>query len=401
MKSLIIVKGLAKTEKLNWVKEERLENYFLDIDVFRKLYSTPELIKPDTEALGRSFGSLIYQRFIEALIIRLGKGCLVVVDLDEEPVNSIELLAMIHGYTVFYLVQPIPQDFCNKPKKYCLPWQVSKKKEELDNDVKNFMNLQLGDKNIIKTYQNIIKYWSERENVIRVKKKDIITHISDLHSNWSLWCDIMSELDTKLVIHHGDYIDGPEKGGSKKLIQEILKDDQHIWLEGNHELRLRRYLGWKLASTGGGNKTVADLLYSLLPDDFLKTTALEFESLNHNECRKWLIELNKKLKTHVIIVRGCMSYICTHAGLKMVEQLSPKYIGNVIYGNRDIDRYDKEFSHRNSDSNFISVHAHCKYPQGWNTNKYNRVFNIDPENETKVVVFNNSKDNWSFKVWQN
>lgn len=400
MKSLVIIKGLAKTEKLNWVKEEKLENYFLDIDVFRKLYSTPELIKPDTEALGRSFGSLIYQRFMEALIIRLGKGCLVVVDLNEEPVSIIELLAMIHGYTVFYLVQPIPQDFCNKPKKYRLPWQVSKKKEELDSDVKNFMNQQLSDKLTIKTYQDIVKYWSEKDSIIYLKKKDTITHISDLHSNWNIWNSIVPKLDSKLVIHHGDYIDGPEQGGSKKLIQELLKDSQYIWLEGNHELRLRRYLGWRLL-TGGGNKTVAELLYSMLPEDFLKTTALEFESLNHRDCKKWLSELNKKLKTHVIINRGNLSYICTHAGLKLMEQLSPKHIGNVIYGNRDMDRYDREFSHRNTNSEFISVHAHCKYPQGWNTTKYDNVVNIDPENESKVVVFNNSKDNWDFKVWQN
>ena len=86
---------------------------------------------------------------MEALIIRLSKGCLVVVDLDEEPVVSVETLALIHGYTVFYCIQPIPQDYCNCPKKYCLPWQNHRKKDELESSVKSFLNLQLTDKLII------------------------------------------------------------------------------------------------------------------------------------------------------------------------------------------------------------------------------------------------------------
>ena len=114
MKSLIILKGLAKTEKKKWVKNEKLDSHFLDIDVFRKIYSTPELVKPEVEILNRSCSNLVHQRFMEALIIRLGKGNLVVVDMNEDPVGTVETLAMIFGYTVFYYVQPIPQDYYNK-----------------------------------------------------------------------------------------------------------------------------------------------------------------------------------------------------------------------------------------------------------------------------------------------
>ena len=71
MKSLIILKGLAKTEKLKWVHDEKIENYYLDGDVVRKLYSTPELIKPTIDVLSRSQSSLVYSRFIEILLLRL------------------------------------------------------------------------------------------------------------------------------------------------------------------------------------------------------------------------------------------------------------------------------------------------------------------------------------------
>lgn len=402
MKSLIILKGLAKTEKIKWVKSEKLENYYLDVSVFKKLYSSPELLRPEIEVLNKSHGNLIHQRFMEALIIKLSKGCLVIVDLDDEPVVSVETLALIHGYTVFYCIQPIPQDYCNCPRKYCLPWQVFKKKEELENDVKNFLNLQLTDKLVINKYSDLLDYWEKAETVIRIKSKSSILHISDLHSNWTMWKDIISTTQAKLIIHHGDYIDGPEEGGSKKLISEILRDSEdsgRYWLEGNHEIRLRRYLGW-LVLTAAGNKTIAEIIYSYIPKEFLETTANEFSKLTPKEARKWLVELNNKLKTHVIVVRDEKSYICTHTGIKLIEQLSPKHIGNVIYGNRDIDKQDKEFAARNKETGYISVHAHCKYPQGWNTCKYDNVINLDPEDESKVVVFENNKNNSNIKVWQ-
>lgn len=402
MKSLLILKGLAKTEKQKWIKSEKLENYFLDISDFRKLYSAPELIKPGIEALGRSYGTLVYQRFIEALIIRLGKGCLVIVDLDEDPVVNIENLAMIHGYTIFYKVFPVPQDYCNFPKKYNLSWQICKKKDELEISVKNFLNLQLGDKLVINKYDDILNYWINKEVIINLDKDDPIIHVSDIHSNYSLWKKEVKPLDNKVIVHHGDYIDGPELDGSIKIITEIVKDNEThgwYWLEGNHEIRLRRFLGWILLKAAG-SKTTADLLYSMIPEDFLNTTSKEFERLTPKEARFWLLELNKKLKTHIIINRGRNTFICTHSGIKLIEQLNPKHIGNVVYGNRDIDSYDKQFSNLNKRSNYISVHAHCKYPKGWNTEKYDRVYNIDPENEKSIVIFNNQRNKKDFKVCQ-
>ena len=53
MKSLIILKGVAKTEKLRWVEREGLKNFFLDIDVLKKLYSSPELLVPFKEVLNK------------------------------------------------------------------------------------------------------------------------------------------------------------------------------------------------------------------------------------------------------------------------------------------------------------------------------------------------------------
>ena len=65
MRSLIILKGLVKRVKREWVKRERLDNYFIDIDTIRKMYATPDLVIPQIEILNKSFGNLVYQRFVE------------------------------------------------------------------------------------------------------------------------------------------------------------------------------------------------------------------------------------------------------------------------------------------------------------------------------------------------
>ena len=95
-----------------------------------------------------------------------------------------------------------------------------------------------------------------------------------------------------------------------------------------------------------------------------------------------LKKLNEKLKMFSII-NG--KYICTHSGIKFREQLDPRFIGNAVYGNRDMGRYDKEFSVAQEKQGIWSIHAHCKYFDQWEPQRYDRVVNLDPPSEDKVV----------------
>ena len=69
MKTLIILKGLAKSAKRKWVEREGLLDFFLDVDVIKKLYSNPELITPYKGVLSKSFGDTVYSEFMKILII--------------------------------------------------------------------------------------------------------------------------------------------------------------------------------------------------------------------------------------------------------------------------------------------------------------------------------------------
>lgn len=401
MKTLIILKSLVKRNKLEWVEKEGLGNYYLDISTIQKLYSAPELYRPGIDILSRSHSSTVYTRFMEILCLRLSKGCLVVVDMDMESTSTVETLATVFGYEVFYVVQPIPQDYVGKPKKYSIPGMLSKKREELEREVGTFLNLQLDGKTIINSYSDILEYWKKSYPELYLDPEDTIVHVSDIHSNYGLIQERVLEqtkdLHKTYHIFYGDYIDGPQQGGSREMIEYILKSKgkRFIFLEGNHEIRLRKYLAW-MWMKGGNRGGVADVLYSSLPEDFLTTTAKEFEGLTKIEAWNWLKELNKKLRPFLRIRRGDDIYICTHAGVKWLEQLTPKHVGNVIYGNRDMDAYDKEFSKYQTKSGFTyySIHAHCKYPAGWEPCKYPNVVNLDPPSESEIVymIDKNSKN---------
>ena len=339
MKSLIILRGLDRKAKLDWVKKENLDNYFLNLDDIRKLYSMPDLLSPDKEILGKSFNNVVRKMYLDVLLTRLGKGCLVVVDTDDEITDSIlETLSIIYGYTTFYVVWDIPQDYLGKPKKYFHP-----------------------------TY-------------LKVSEKDKILHISDLHSNQSLYKQLPKLKEFKAVIFHGDYIDGPEIGGSKQLLDLSKKntDKNIIFLEGNHELRVRKWLGLQLVKGD-----LHELLLKSIPEIFINTTANEF-NMNSDQALDYLQKMNENLKMFAVLEDENNIFICTHAGLTFPQILDPRYIGNVIYGGREMERLDKRFSDYTKKSNIWSIHAHCKYGDN-NPQKYNRVINLDPKDEKEII----------------
>ena len=380
MKSLIILRGLDRKAKQDWVKKEKLENYFLNLDDVRKLYSMPDLLSPDKEILGKSFNNVVRKMYLDILLTRLGKGCLVVVDTDDEIIDStLETLAIIYGYTTFYVVWNIPQDYLGKPKKYFPPYYIIPKRPELERKVSEYLNLQFTNKNIITEYSDVIDYWKEHGTYLKVEEKDKILHVSDLHSNYSLYKRLPKLREFKAVIFHGDYVDGPEEGGSRQLLDIAKKGrgGNTIWLEGNHELRVRKWLGLQLVKGD-----LRELLYNSIPEIFLKTTAHEFD-LGQEEALSYLQDMNENLKMFAILEDGKNTFICTHAGLTFPQILDPRYIGNVIYGGREMEKLDKRFSDYTKTSGVWSIHAHCKYGDN-NPKKFNRVINLDPKDETEI-----------------
>ena len=384
MRSLIILKGVSKVYKRMWVEKERLDNYFLDINVIRKMYATPDLLSPTSAVLGKSFGDTVYRRFIEAVCLRMVRGCLIVLDPETEQCEGFESLAFVFGYKVFYVIQETPQDYIQKPRKYSIPYYPIKRKSELEKDVKFFQSFKSSGKEIIKSFTDVQDYWiKDTKKRHQVLKASRVLFVSDVHSNTNLLKRLPKFSEYDKVVFFGDYIDGPESGGSRKMMDKVIKSksDRVVWMEGNHEIRLRKYLGY-LMFKEFGKRGLADLLYSTIPEDFLKGTAHEFSDITGSQAKTYLEKMNNKL-VMFLIING--KYICTHSGLRFKEQLDPRFIGNVIYGNRDMGRVDRDFSVAHEKLGMWSIHAHCKYFDKWEPERYDRVVNLDPPSENELV----------------
>lgn len=402
MKTLIILKGLVKKHKINWVKEQGLDLFFLDYNIVRNLYSAPELLTSDKEGiLNFSFSDIVYKRFIEILCFRMSKGCLIVLDIENLSYSTIENLATIFGYSVFWTIDSIPKDYLKNAKNYIDSIYPVKSKLELKKDILNYNNSieRLDGSNIITEYSQIEDYWSKRASKINttyLNPESKITHISDIHSNFNIYQGLDLE-GSSLCIFYGDYIDGPIKGGSRKMLDEVLnnKKENLVWLEGNHESRLRKYLGARYMRSIGKD-TLADTLLTGIPEEFFTTTAQEFSDIKPENILDYIRQLNNKLELFHIIKTPRNTFICTHSGFRYIDQISPKYIGNVVYGTRNIDRIDKTFSDNRKKKSLWSIHAHCKYPTDWKVDKYSHVLNIDPIDEYEVVIL--TQVNTDFKV---
>ena len=350
--------------------------------------------------LNFSFSDTVYRRFIEILCARLSKGCLVVIDIDNLSRMVVDVLAHIFGYKVYWVIQEIPKDFLQNPKKYTNPDYPVKSKQELIKDVQNYYNTLNGDcepKNVITKFSDIQKAWNKdlvKYNTRRLKTDAKILHISDTHSNVNLVKDLpFDKMD--LCIFYGDYVDGPVNGGSREMLDFALHNtnDNFIWLEGNHELRIRKYLGAKYLRRIKKDY-LADLLVSTIPEDFFTRTAKEFEDLDSNEAWEYLDLMNRKLKLlYIVSIKGSKFY-CSHSGFRFIEQLDLKFIGTVVYGSRNIEKIDRIFSKNVDNKKSIwSIHAHCKY-QDQEINKYTNVFNIDPPNENSIILLKQQFNNW-------
>lgn len=389
MRSLVILKGLVKRNKIDWVKREGLFNFLLDIDSVKKLYYRPDY-RGGKDFLTRSYDDNVYRVFIQALCSRLSTGTLIVVDMDNESVSTVEELAIIYGYKVFYHVEPTPFDYVKKNKKYCTYQYVPQSEEMLKREVSEFNKLSFIEEDLINSYIDLEKYWRYQLQPIKVNNKDSILHVSDLHSHWEVLRRNIPIKKFPLIVFLGDYIDGPEEGGSRRLINFVLKNkdkESFVFLEGNHELRLRKYLGY-IYLKGRGKKIVSEILRAELSEEFMQKTSHEFSDIKMIDAKEILLELNETLREFVMYERDNITFICTHAGLKWKEQLSPKYIGNVIYSTRNTERVDEAFSTRYSKCDLWSIHGHCKY-NNINFTKFPRVVNIDTEDENKVNYYIN------------
>ena len=359
MKTFIILDGPNEGEKRNWLKKEGLENFLVRLSDIKTLFSKPELVD-GRDVLSSSRNESVLELLFRILCYRMDMGTLVVLDMgDLDYIPSIDDLILIYGYTKF---------------------------------TRSFIDPSSG----IKSMADIKKYYDDLGKFkIKLGKKDPIVYVSDIHSNWTLYQKLSREFpkDTKLTVFLGDYIDGPEKGGSKKILDYLIdrhkNDPSIVVLEGNHELRLRKFLGYNWVK--GNRKALGKVLKEMLSIEFLNDTANDFIEFKDDPylSRLYLENLNSIFQETLEITKGDITIICTHAGFSNLRQLTPEYIGTVMYGTKFVEATDKKFSASiHKEKGLWSVHAHCHYQKDpLDHFRYYGVINLDPRSNSEVLCY--------------
>ena len=417
MKALLILRGIdtCSIERKNWIKEEKIEKYVVSIDSIKKMYGSLE----DTDKYGPKITRLdnreICYKFLETIDNKMRKGCLVVVDaenLKNKDIKKLEAFADVYNYKIYQKVFPIShKDILEWKKRVSNPKEeypyIPESSEELLEKVQTYFNTFMNsprspypDIDKMEDLEKILKEEeTSKEYRIRVPEDTEIVHIGDIHGAYDLIQDLEPG-ENRILVFHGDYIDrgtAPKKVLDRVLYLKRRYPNKVFLVEGNHEMHLRRFCGLhkypKLASEG---------FFKNLCTDFSKTTQTEYDPGTDNMIDV-LRYLNMYLQEYLIIERGSQTFICTHGGLRNLSQLWFYLIGNLTYGNRDMENYDRSFSskiYKKNYKNIFSIHGHCKYPK-YMVHKYPGVVNLDADEDNMVAIFWNKPGITDDKIDEN
>jgi predicted kinase/predicted phosphodiesterase len=417
MKALLILRGIdtCSIERKNWIKEEKIEKYVVSIDSIKKMYGSLE----DTDKYGPKITRLdnreICYKFLETIDNKMRKGCLVVVDaenLKNKDIKKLEAFADVYNYKIYQKVFPINhKDILEWKKRVSNPKEeypyIPETSEELLEKVHTYFNTFMNsprspypDIDKMEDLEKILKEEeTSKEYRISVPEDTEIVHIGDIHGAYDLIQDLEPG-ENRILVFHGDYIDrgtAPKKVLDRVLYLKRRYPNKVFLVEGNHEMHLRRFCGLhkypKLASEG---------FFKNLCTDFSKTTQTEYDP-NTDNMIDVLRYLNMYLQEYLIIERGSQTFICTHGGLRNLSQLWFYLIGNLTYGNRDMENYDRSFSskiYKKNYKNIFSIHGHCKYPK-YTVHKYPGVVNLDADEDNMVVIFWNKPGITDDKIDEN
>lgn len=400
MKSILILRGVPGSGKTTWIKENSLEKFTISKDTIRSLIGSYDYddnlnLRLSLDRVNRS---KVDELFKSSIIERMSKGNFIVIDccnLSGRNINEISDLALIFGYKVFLKSFSIPNNIffiLNERSKHSIFLDIPKKSiEEL---ILKYLNFNLktcthGNKIVeIESLSDIGEYWTEIANIdyyVKVDQERMIHLIGDIHSDINNLSKIDFN-DNDLYVFHGDYCDrGKYPVETLKFLIKLhkLNKGNIIFLEGNHELHLRRWVnGFPPVSKEFSNSTLSEL------------------NKESERFRKDLESFINDLKEFVVLRAGSMndSIICCHAGLRneliVTRRMNLLYqgVGTLISGTRDIDKQDRSFTKTSSGT--ILSHGHIAY-SGNEKYKFGKVINLDTDVKTGGIteVIYNSETN--------
>lgn len=361
MRTLLLMRGTPGSGKSTWIKENGLEQYTLEADRFRMLVSNPVLNEEGYFCISQKNDSIAWKMLFECLERRMENGEFTVVDATHSSsamVNKYHKLAQKYRYRVYIKDVNIPLEELYKRNNARLEYKrVPENAIERIHALIENTNLPSWVKNI-NDISEIDDYFID-ENVD--KKYDRVLVIGDIHGCYTALNELVGEIDQKtLYVFCGDYLDrGIEEKDTVNFILEHKDDDNFIFIEGNHENRIREWLNddWKIKKDGSKS----------IPKIWKKTVKDICDGLNEKELDKFkkdIYEWTRKLRAAYAFSFFGKKYFVCHAGIpslpKMTYISAKQLIHGVGYYDTEIDEIWENSYNKGLCRDFTQIHGHRK-----------------------------------------
>lgn len=254
MRTLLLMRGAMGSGKNYWIKENKLEPYTLEADLFRTQICNPILDLEGNFSISQKNDRIAWNMLLQCLEERMKRGDFTVINAThstQKMLNNYKALAEMYKYTIFVKQLDVPLETClernrTRDKYKFVPEEAIKRCHTLISQTE----LSKGVKKIDKI-EEINNFYVD--NITDKYNRVIIT--GDIHSCNNVLGQMFEKegfREDTLYVFLGDYLDrGIEHKETLKRMMYLSTLKNVILLEGNHEClsedtEVLTDKGWKL-----------------------------------------------------------------------------------------------------------------------------------------------------------
>lgn len=365
MNKLILLRGIPASGKSTFIKENGLEQYTINVDKIRLLFKNPITNYTGEKRISQKNDKEVW-KFVYALLKRrFEEGDTTIVDAthcDNKYIERYKNLTSKYGYDITVVDFKIDilkalENNKNREEYKFVPEDVIEKMYEK-------LQKQTALKNV--TYlskKEFIESIDIEPVIINTDKYDRIIHIGDIHGCYTALENLLQATNYKkeknLYIFCGDYLD---RGIENKEVLDFLlknyKSDNMIFLEGNHEIHLRKWVNNEISCSN-------------VFEDYTKK---EISNFNKKEVKQFV----KTLKRYFYYEFNNKKVFVSHGGVNSLSDLyfmssieAIKGIGNY----RDVEQVESKFEELHK--GIYQVHGHRNVLSLGIKSKGGRNFNLE------------------------
>lgn len=407
MRVFYMLRGIPASGKSTFIKKHKLEDYTISSDEVRKLFNSPGYEVENTEllndnqpskvwrGLSQENNKIVWQTINEMLESRFKAGNTTILDatnINLKELNRNYRLAKNYNYRVYVV------DFMNGLSLEEAEERNRKRAEETgflvpDSVIKRmfetYQNIKLPNKFDVVSPNEMLETLNWRTIDLTSSDYKHVKVIGDIHSSGEALEEALSDFnDETLYIFVGDYFDrGKNPVKTMEVLDRVLDKTNTIFLEGNHENHIRKYLY--------GEKGKSRFFTQTLP------VLLEHDE---NVTKHFLIHLIHRLQPVIVLTTGKQNFIITHAGLSS-EQVkifnhgkravllnNDFFIRGVGKYEFDVDaEYEQVISGMDDEFGAIQIHGH-RNAFLHSATEFKRIYNLEQKvefgNELAVIDIN-------------